>query len=57
LRDIVAETGAYATHEGAETIAGCLAKPLDEYAEEYKNIADKAWEKEYAPEEESEEAV
>jgi hypothetical protein len=57
LREIVAETGAYATHEGAETIAGCLAKPLDEYAEDYKKIADEAWEKEYEPEEESEEAV
>ena len=36
LRDIVAETGAYATHEGAETVVGCLARPLDEYADKYR---------------------
>jgi len=53
LRDIVAETGAYPTHDGAETIIGCLAKPLDEYAASYKKIADRAWEEEYVPEEEA----
>ena len=57
LRDIVAETGAYATHEGAETIIGCLAGPLDEYADKYKVLADEAWENDYAQDEEKEEAV
>ncbi|MBN2073507.1 MAG: radical SAM protein [Actinobacteria bacterium] len=52
LREIVAETGAYPTHEGAETIVGCLARPLDKYAEDYKKIADKAWTEEYEPMEE-----
>jgi len=52
LRDIVAETGAYPTHEGAETLITSLAKDLDKYAAEYKVIADKAWKEEYVPEEE-----
>jgi MoaA/NifB/PqqE/SkfB family radical SAM enzyme len=52
LREIVAETGAYPTHDGAETVIGCLAKPLDKYADDYKKIADKVWEEEYEPEEE-----
>ena len=55
LRDIVAESGAYPTHDGAETVIGCLAKPLDKYASEYKEISDKAWDEEYIPVEESEE--
>jgi len=54
LRDIVAETGAYPTHDGAETIITSLAKDIDKYAESYKNIADKAWKEEYVPEEEEE---
>jgi MoaA/NifB/PqqE/SkfB family radical SAM enzyme len=57
LRDIVAETGAYPTHDGAETIIGCLARPLDKYASEYKKIADKVWEEEYIPEEDEDIAV
>ena len=57
LRDIIAETGAYPTHDGAETVIGCLAKPLDRYASDYKEIADKVWEDEYVPEEEGEAAV
>ncbi|MGM0365430.1 MAG: radical SAM protein [Actinomycetota bacterium] len=57
LRDIVAECGAYATHEGAETIVTDLAKELDKYSEDYKKIADPAWANEYEPEEEEEEAV
>jgi MoaA/NifB/PqqE/SkfB family radical SAM enzyme len=54
LRDIVAETGAYPTHDGAETLITSLAKDLDKYAAEYKVIADKAWKEEYVPEEENE---
>ena len=57
LRDIIAEKGAYATHEGAETIIECLAGPLDEYADKYKVLADEAWENDYVPYEEKEEAV
>jgi len=57
LRDIVAETGAYPTHEGAETIISCLARPLDKYASDYKRIADKVWEEEYVPQEDKDIAV
>ncbi len=56
LRDIVAETGAYATHDGAETIITDLAKDLDNYSSAYSKIADKVWEEEYAPKEEKQEA-
>lgn len=57
LRDIVAETGAYATHSGAEGIVTDLAKQLDAYSCEYGKIADRVWEEEYKPKEEKEEAV
>ena len=56
LRDIVAETGAYPTHEGAESIVTGLAKQLDAYSCAYGKIADKVWEQEYMPNEEKEEA-
>ena len=52
LRDIVAETGAYPTHSGAETIVTSLAKQIDAYSCAYKKIADKAWEEEYTTDEE-----
>ncbi len=52
LRDIVAETGAYSTHDGAETIITDLAKQLDEYSCAYGRIADKVWNEEYVPDEE-----
>jgi len=51
LRDIVAETGAYPTHSGAEGVITNLAKQLDDYAHSYKEIADKVWEEEYVPKE------
>ncbi|MBL7060613.1 MAG: SPASM domain-containing protein, partial [Actinobacteria bacterium] len=54
LRDIVAQTGAYPTHDGAETIITSLARDIDKYAESYKKIADKAWKEEYVPDEEVE---
>jgi len=57
LRDIVAETNAYPTHEGAETLITDLADSLDKYAAEYKVIADKAWKEEYQPEEEEKEEL
>ncbi len=44
LREVVKESGAYPTHEGAETIVNDLAPQLNQYAEEYARLADKAWE-------------
>ncbi|MEW6356111.1 MAG: radical SAM protein [Planctomycetota bacterium] len=35
LRDVVAETGARGTHEGAETLIQGFAGPLDEYARQF----------------------
>ncbi len=57
LRDIVAETNAYPTHEGAGTLITDLADSLDKYAAEYKVIADRAWKEEYQPEEEEKEEL
>jgi len=47
LREIVEETGAHPTHDGAETIITTLSKQLDDYAAQWKCYADKAWEEEY----------
>lgn len=57
LRDIVAETGAYPTHPGAESVVTGLAKQLDDYSCSYGRIADKVWNEEYMPKEDEEEAV
>jgi MoaA/NifB/PqqE/SkfB family radical SAM enzyme len=54
LRDIVAETGAYPTHPGAESVVTTLAKQLDDYACSYGRIADKVWNEEYVPKEDVE---
>ena len=35
LREVVAETGAHGTHEGAESLLNEFAGPLDRYAEEF----------------------
>jgi len=51
LREIVAETGAYPTHPGAQTVITTLAKQLDAYSCAYQKIADKAWIEEYMPKE------
>ncbi len=56
LREIVAETGAYPTHPGAESVVTGLAKQLDDYACSYGRIADKVWDEEYVPKEDVEEA-
>lgn len=56
LREIVAETGAYPTHPGAESVVTDLAKQLDDYACSYGRIADKVWNEEYVPKEDVEEA-
>ncbi len=47
LREAVSEGGAYATHEGSETMITTLADSLDEYGSKYKKIADRAWQEEY----------
>jgi MoaA/NifB/PqqE/SkfB family radical SAM enzyme len=43
LREFVARFGAKPTHPGAEALLGELADDLDEYAAEYKGIADAEW--------------
>jgi predicted flavoprotein YhiN len=43
LREVVKEGQAYCTHEGAETIINELAPNMDEYAAEYGELADQAW--------------
>jgi hypothetical protein len=44
LREIIRETGARPTHEGAETVLeGFLATCLDRHAEEWGRVADGIW--------------
>jgi len=47
LRNAVAKCHAHPTHPGAETLVTDLKKPIDQYAREYRAIADEVWEKEY----------
>ena len=47
-REIFATEGAYATHEGAEEIFVGLAKKMDIYSSAYGEIADLAWDTEFA---------
>ncbi len=49
LRDVVKETGACPTHNGAETIIKDpkITKHLDGYSKQWKKIADKAWKKDF----------
>jgi MoaA/NifB/PqqE/SkfB family radical SAM enzyme len=48
LRGLVRKFGAYATHDGGETIVGEeIGKFLDNYAEELAKIYDDVWAKEY----------
>jgi MoaA/NifB/PqqE/SkfB family radical SAM enzyme len=44
LREVVAEYGAYPTHDGAETVITEMAEYLDKYSAEYGKLANKAWE-------------
>jgi len=46
-RELFASAGAYATHDGAAKIFTELAPRMDDYAAEYAEIADPAWEREY----------
>ncbi len=43
LRELVAEYGAYPTHEGADTLINEMADYLDSYAVEYGKLANEAW--------------
>jgi MoaA/NifB/PqqE/SkfB family radical SAM enzyme len=43
LRELVAEHGAYPTHDGAETLVNEMADYLDSYAVEYGKLANEAW--------------
>jgi MoaA/NifB/PqqE/SkfB family radical SAM enzyme len=47
LREVVEEGGAHPTHPGADSIVTTLASAIDEYAEEYGEIADNVWKEEY----------
>jgi len=47
-RELFGSEGAYATHEGAAEIFTELSPALDAYAERYGEIADPAWEREFA---------
>ena len=46
-REMLAQEGVYATHEGADEIFTGLATAMDEYAAAYSEIADPAWEEEF----------
>ena len=47
LRDVVCRHGARPTHEGADSVITVLADELDEYANEYGELAETAWGQEY----------
>jgi hypothetical protein len=47
-RELFASSGAYPTHDGAAEIFTDLGKEMDRYSKEYAEIADPAWEREFA---------
>jgi MoaA/NifB/PqqE/SkfB family radical SAM enzyme len=47
LREVVAESGAHPTHEGAEELITSLACKVDAYAQDYGELADRVWEEEF----------
>jgi len=47
LREAVAEGGAHPTHPGSDSIITTLGPAIDDYANSYGAVADRAWEKEY----------
>ena len=47
LREVVRETGAYPTHEGADTIINELKENLEDYAYRYGVAANRVWHEEY----------
>lgn len=48
-RELFRSEGAYATHEGADAIFGPLGEEMDDYARRYGELAEPAWEREFAP--------
>ncbi|BDV41281.1 radical SAM protein [Geotalea uraniireducens] len=48
-RELFRSEGAYATHEGADAIFGPLGAEMDDYARRYSELAEPAWEREFAP--------
>jgi len=46
-RELFGAAGAYATHDGAGEIFTALAGAMDDYAADYSEIADPAWEREF----------
>lgn len=49
-RELFRTEGAYSTHDGAAEIFTDLAREMDDYAGRYGEIADPAWEREFAAE-------
>jgi hypothetical protein len=47
-RELCNSDGAYPTHEGAAEIMTGLAGQMDDYSRRYAEIADPAWEREFA---------
>ena len=47
MREMVKEAGAHPTYKGAEHVINNLAQPLDDYAREWKKVADPIWERKY----------
>ncbi len=47
LREAVEKHGAYATHEGAESVIGELREGLDDYARSLEAVTDKVWKQDY----------
>ncbi len=47
LREAVEKHGAYATHDGAESVITDLRGGLDEYARDLEEVADQVWENDY----------
>ena len=48
MKKIIEENGAQETHEGASTIINEFHEQLKEYSEEWKNIADEIWARDFA---------
>jgi len=47
MREVIAETGPYFTHPGAEEIYTTLSEDMDQYAERFGRFADTVWNNEY----------
>jgi MoaA/NifB/PqqE/SkfB family radical SAM enzyme len=49
LREVVRQSGAHPTHEGADSVLYHLAPELDRYAQRYGHLADALWEEQHRP--------